>query len=243
MIYFYDGSQDAFLTAFVCAFRDQNARLTSTCCQLSLGQETVFVNADSACAARARARLTAFDKNFPHDLDRLLRSGSESKDTVAFAYFRLLAQKKRPVRGMLAEIAVLDAEELMRKISRELDRMHGFIRFTESASGALYAPIAPDNDVCDLLLPHFRARLPHFPFVIHDVKRKKAAVYDGKNSFCAPLERAEVVLSANEECWQSLWKSYFSAVNIPSRERLKQQRAYLPVRYRKLMTEFQNADV
>lgn len=238
MIYFYDGSQDAFLTAFVLAYQDRDARLTSTRCQLTLGQETVFVNADPACAARARARLSSFDKNFPHDLDWLLRSGSESKDAVAFAYFRLLAQKKRPVRSMMAESAVLNAEELIRKISHEIDRMYGFIRFTESASGALYAPIAPDNDICDLILPHFRARLPHFPFVIHDVKRKKAAVYDGENSFYAPLERAEVVLSADETAWQSLWKSYFSAVNIPSRERLKQQRSYLPVRYRKLMTEF-----
>lgn len=239
MIYFYDGSQDAFLTAFVLSFRDEDARLTSTRCQLALGQETVFVNTDPALAARARTKLTAYDKQFPHELDRLLRSGSESKDAVALAYFRLLAQKKCPVRGMLAESAVLGAEELLRKISHEIDRMHGFLRFTESASGALYAPIAPDNDICDLLLPHFRARLPRFPFVIHDVKRKKAAVYDGENSFFAPLECAEVVISADEQDWQKLWKGYFSAVNIPSRERLKQQRSYLPVRYRKLMTEFQ----
>lgn len=60
----------------------------------------------------------------------------------------------------------------------------------------------------------------------------------GEHLFLAPLARAEVTLSADEEGWQRLWKQYYAAVNIPSRERLRQQRGYLPVRYRAFMTEF-----
>ena len=117
--------------------------------------------------------------------------------------------------------------------------MKGFVRFRESASGALYAPLSPDNDIVDLLARHFAKRLPESPFVLHDVKRKKAAVWDGEHLFLAPLQQAEVMLSADEEGWQKLWKTYFSAVNIPSRERIKQQNGYLPKRYRKFMTEFE----
>ena len=76
-----------------------------------------------------------------------------------------------------------------------------------------------------------------FPFVLHDVTRKKATVYDGKNLFNAYLPCADVLLSADEQGWQSLWKRYYAAVNIPSRERLKQMRGYMPVRYWKFLPE------
>lgn len=238
MIYFYDGSKEAFLTALALSFCDKEAVLTSGNKQLALGQETVFVAGDRARAAAAEKRLLSFDKSCMNDLDFLLRSGDSDKDAVAFAYFRLLARLKRPIRDMLAENAALAARECIQRIGTELHRMRGFIRFMESASGALYAPCSPDHDIIDLLLPHFRARLPHYPFVLHDVTRKKAAIYDGNHSFCAPLERAEVLLSADENAWQALWRNYYKTVNIPERERLKQMRGYLPVRYRKFMNEF-----
>ncbi len=239
MIYFYDGSKEAFLTAFCTAFPDADAVLTSGSSQLGIGQEAVFIKADPARAKRAERRLLSFDPDCMRDLTTILRSGNPVKDMIAFRYLRLIALKKRPVRGMLADDAVIDAVECMRRVSFEIHRFHGFLRFMESASGALYAPISPDNDICDLLVPHFKERLPKYPFVIHDVGRKKAAVYDGCAVFMAPLERAEVLLSADEVGWQKLWKTYYAAVNIPSRERLKQQKGYLPVRYWKFMPEMQ----
>lgn len=238
MIYLYDGSKNGFLTAFLTAFSDEQAVLTSMQCQLPLGVETVTVKTDPERAGRAAKKLNASDKNCLHELDTLLRCAEPNRDQVAFEYFRLIATKKRPVRDMLAEDAVMAAEDCLRKVGHEIERFRGFVRFMESASGALYAPISPDNDICDLLAWHFRARIPQFPFVIHDVKRKKAVVYDGNHIFNAPLENAEIVLSADEETWQDLWRNYFESVNIVPRERLKQQRAYLPVRYRKFMPEF-----
>ncbi len=237
MIYFTDGSRNGFLTAFVRAFRDEDAYITSRQKQLALGQESAFVEADDALAARAEARLSAIDRRCLSELDLLLRSGADNREQIAFRYFKKIAQDRRPVRNLFSDDAVLAASECMRRVTFEIHRLHGFIRFMESASGALYAPFSPDNDVCDLLLPHFRARLPHFAFVLHDVSRKKAAIYDGKNSFVAPLDRAEVLLSADEQAWQALWKRYYASVNIPSRERLKQMRGYMPVRYWKFLPE------
>ena len=196
MIYFYDGTKEAFLTALVLSFRDSDPFLTSGNKQLVLGQETAFVRTDQDKAKKVEERLLSFDKDCMHDLDTILRSGDVGKDNVALAYFRLLAEKKCPVRMMLGEDAVLAADECIHRVGFEIHRFHGFVRFLGTASGALYAPISPDNDICDLLVPHFRARMPKIPFVIHDVKRKKAAVYDGENTFLAPLDEAEVVLAA-----------------------------------------------
>ena len=237
MIYFFDGSEDGFFTAFLQAFHDENALLTSKKTQLILGEEPLFVQTDSAKAHKAKERLKTFDSYCLKDLDLLLRSGEADNEQAAFEYFRLLAKEKRPIKNQLAVPAAFKAMEYIRKVGLEIHRFHGFIRFIETASGALYAPFAPDNDICDLLVPHFRARLPAFPFVLHDITRQKAAVYDGKNVFLAPLQQADVLLSANEENWQALWKRYYAAVNIPSRERLRQMRGFMPKRYWKFLPE------
>ncbi len=237
MIYFYDGTENGFFTAFLAAFQDDDAVVTARNVQLSLGQQTVFVASNESRASKAKDRLYAIDKDCLQEIQLLLRSGETGADMAAYRYLKLIAKEKRPVRDMLANEDVLSATEYLRRITFEIHRLHGFLRFMESASGALYAPVSPDNDICDLLLPHFRARLPKYPFVIHDVRRKKAAVYDGQNSFTAPLEQAEIVLSADETEWQSLFQRYYQAVNIPERERLKQMRGYMPVRYWKFMPE------
>lgn len=237
MLYFYDGSPAGFLTAFLQAFTDENAVLCSHASQLHLGETSVYVQTDEGRAIRAKERLRSFDKNFPHELSFLLRSGEAGAEQTAFLYFRLLAERKRPVSQMLTSETVFRAREIIKRVGFEIHRFHGFIRFTECANGALYAPFAPDNDICDLLAPHFRARFPTYPFVIHDIKRKKAVFYDGKNTFIAPLQEASVVLSANEDNYQALWKEYYKSVNIPSRAREKQMRGYMPVRYWQFLTE------
>ena len=238
MIYFYDGTKEAFFTAFLLAFRDKDALLTSGQKQLLLGQECYFVNTDRERAEKAERRFAALDKGCLHDLNVMLRSGDHGRDMTAFRYFKLIAEQKRPVRDMFSEPAVIAAEECIRRVWHETERFRGFLRFLECESGALYAAFSPDNDICDMLVPHFKARLGKLPFLIHDVSRKKAAVYDGEHMFLAPLERAEIAVSANETEWQKLWKRYYESVNIPSRERLKQMRGYMPVRYWKFMPEF-----
>ena len=239
MLYLFDGTEKGFLTAFLLAFTDENAIVSSRQEQMLLGQTLISVQTDEQKAEKVKRRLAQFDREALSELSLLLRSGEEDCEQVAFAYLRYLANCKRPVRNDLANEAVFAADRYLRKIRFEIHRFHGFIRFMETQSGALYAPFSPDNDICDLLLPHFRARLPKYPFVLHDVKRKKAAVYDGENAFLAPLAQADVLISANEAGWQSLWKEYYVAVNIPSRERLKQMRGYMPARYWKFMPERQ----
>ncbi|MBQ4052763.1 MAG: TIGR03915 family putative DNA repair protein [Clostridia bacterium] len=239
MVYTFDGTKYGFLTVLLFAFHDAGAIVTSGQTQIPLGAATMDVPTDFARAKKAEERLLSFDSDCAFDLDRLLRCGMDDKEQVAFRYFRLLAQEKRPVSKRLANPDVFTAVEYIKKVGHEIHKLHGFIRFMETESGALYAPFSPENDICDLLLPHFRAWLPHFPFFLHDVKRKKAAVYDGKNSFVSPLAQADILLSADENGWQSLWKKYYGAVNIPCRERLKQMRGYMPARYWKFLPEQQ----
>ncbi len=237
MLYVFDGSAEGFLTAFVKGFLDGDAEVSSKQVQMRIGRGQVCVETDFLLAERVKNRLLSFDGACLHDLDTLLRSGEADNEQVAFLYFKKLATEKTVIRNRLADLDVFRAVEYMKKVGFEIHRFHGFIRFMETASGALYAPFSPDNDICDLLLPHFKARLPQFAFVLHDIKRKKAAVYDGKNSFASPLSQADILLSGDEIAWQTLWKDYYAAVNIPSRERFEQMRSYMPKRYWKFLTE------
>lgn len=239
MLYLFDGTKNGFLTAFTKAHLDEDAILTSKTAQPHIGQGQVCVETNPNVAEKAKNRLLSFDRTCMEDLDLLLRSGMDDNEQVAFRYLRLLATMKSPVGKRLADLDVFRAVEYMKKVRYEIHRFHGFIRFMETASGALYAPFSPDNDICDLLAPYFRGRFPQFPFVIHDVKRKKATVYDGNAIFTAPLLEAEVLLASDEKEWQALWKNYYAAVNIPSRERLKQMKGFMPTRYWKFLPETQ----
>ena len=243
MIYLFDGTKEGFLTAFCAAFCDKHALLTSTQAQLRLGEDCIRVPTNLSTAQKAEARLSSFDPDFPHDLDILFRSGVPENAQIAFRYFRVLAEHKKPVNKRLANPDVFAAVECMKKVGHEIHKLHGFVRFIETESEVLYAPISPDNDVCDLLAPHFKARFPFLPFVIHDVKRKKAVVYNGKVSLVVPLAKADIILSADETEWQSLWKRYYHSVTIAARtsaEREKQMRGNMPVRYWKFLTERQD---
>ena len=237
MIYLTEETRDGVLTALLAAWGDEEAVLLPKD-ERPLGP-CVEVVPDPQKAQKALCRFQELDGGCVREIDRLLRCGDEGHMQAAFRYLLLIAKRGGPVRGMLSHPDVLKAEQALRRVAHEIDRMKGFVRFRESASGALYAPLSPDNDIVDLLARHFAKRLPEYPFVLHDVKRKKAAVWDGEHLFLAPLQQAEVMLSADEEGWQKLWKTYFTAVNIPSRERIRQQNGYLPKRYRKFMTEFE----
>ena len=239
MVYIFDGSEKGFYTAFLSAYHDEYALLSSRQIQLPLGTMPKFVKTDERKAEKARARVGQIDSRALEEIKLLLRSGEEDGEQTAFLYLREIAKAQKPMRGQLQNESVFEAMQKIKRIRHEIHRFHGFIRFMETASGTLYAPFSPDHDICDLLVPHFRARLPKFSFVIHDVKRNKAAVYDGVHCFVAPLKEASVVISASEEGWQALFKKYYQAVNIPSRERLKQMRGYMPVRYQKFMLETQ----
>ena len=236
MFYLFDGTKYGFLTAFLEGFFDPDAYLCSRTSQLPM-YELKEVKTDEQRAKKAEQRLLTFDSGFTYELNRLLRLGNADAEQIAFRYFKTLALEKQSIRTRLALPEVFEAQQQIKKLNLEIHRMHGFIRFTEAENGLLYAPFSPDNDICDLLVPHFRARLGEYAFVLHDVKRKKASFCDGETSFLAPLEKAEIFLSASETQWQDLFKRYYKAVNIPERERLTQMRGYMPKRYWKFLTE------
>lgn len=239
MTYFsVDGTEDNFYTAVFDAYRVKECIITSEpSVQLSLGVEVVDVITDPEKCERVKRKLRALDFGCAEDINLLLRSNEPLKESVAFDYIKLIIAHGGAVRGMLAEPTVIEMTDIRRRVLHEAHNMKGFLRFMENADGILYAPYSPDNDITDLLAVHFSARFSSKQFVIHDVKRKICALYDGREIVMTCAGDAEIYLSEYEAYFQNLWKQYYDSVNIESRPHEKQMRGYMPVRYWKFMPE------
>ena len=157
---------------------------------------------------------------------------------IAFNYAHFMLEKRQDVSNMLAEKKVSSFSFLVQKVLHERHIMLGFLRFKESANGVLYAQCTPDNDIVELLAPHFLRRLSSTPFIIHDGKRNKIAISNGRTIKVQFTDLpANFSPSQNEENFNLLWKKYFRAINIKERKNTRQQDAYFPRRYRKYSFE------
>ena len=194
-------------------------------------------------SARVVKKIRSIDKNCLYDLDCALRTPAEDRERAAFAYIRLLIRHNSSIRGMLTFPEVRRIAELSDQVGSERHRLSGFLRFQETADGVFYAPCSPDNDVVDLLMPHFAARFKNARFIIHDVSRKIAGIYNGNEWLVSPVGTADIVLSENEESFSALWKKYYHTVYIPARKNTRQMKGYMPVRYWKFMPEKQNEEI
>lgn len=158
--------------------------------------------------------------------------------SVAFNYAHFMLEKRQDVSNMLAEKKVSDFSFLVQKVLHERHIMLGFLRFKESANGVLYAQFTPDNDITELIAPHFLRRLSNTPFIIHDGKRGKIAISNGKTIKVQYTDLpANFSPSQNEESFNLLWKKYFRAINIKERKNTAQQDRYFPRRYKKYCFE------
>jgi probable DNA metabolism protein len=236
--YIVDQTEDAFYTAVFLAYNQTDCIITSaTDIQLGFDCQVVNVTIDTNKAERVKAKLKKLDPPSLGDITLVLRSQETTKEQTAFEYIKLIVQHRAPVRGMLAEPTVIEMDRLRSKVTSEVHNMKGFLRFIENAEGILYAPYSPDNNITDLIAPHFAQRFGNQKFVIHDVKRKIAAMSDGFELVMFEADNADIYLSEYEKTFENLWKEYYKSVNIAGRPHEKQMKGYMPVRYWKFMPE------
>ena len=236
--YITDGSEESFYTAVFDCYKDREGIIT---CRgdLQMALDSTFrqITADESKCARVKNKIAEYDGAALNDIKLVLRSCAGNREQTALEYIRLIIQHKRPVRAMTHIPAVLETEDIRKKVTGELHKMKGFLRFMENDRGVLYAPYSPDNDITDLIAPHFAERLKNQKFVIHDIKRKTAAMYDGNEIIVCHADGADIYLSEYEQTFEELWKLYYKSVNIEDRPHERQMKGYMPVRYWKFLPE------
>lgn len=130
----------------------------------------------------------------------------------------------------------------LRHMSAELEKLRGFVRFSEF-DGIYAAEIEPKNRVLPALRSHFCARFADQPFLIYDRTHHEALFYAGGIWKITPLDSFTMARPDQKEAhYRTLWKTFFDTIAIQSRSNRRCQMTHLPLRYRATMTEFQEPD-
>ena len=128
---------------------------------------------------------------------------------------------------------------LEKELFKNVHKMTGFVRFEELEDGTLYAKVESKFNVLYFLGKHFLKRFNNQNFIIHDLNRRIAFVKINETfSIQEVAFFDEPNYSSNEQKFQKLWKSFFSAVSIKERINPKLQRQMVPLIYRTYMSEF-----
>ena len=242
--YFFDGTKNGLLTCIFESFYDRRIPddVTTECVQCGLLDEIVTIKTDNEKAERVYKCLkNCKTKYLVSDFNLTFRSGEKSRFKVLFDYLNVaISNKNIDVSKAFALPEIQAFTDLKNRIYTETHRFKGFLRFMETEKGFYYACYEPDNDITELLVPHFTARLQS-PFIIHDIKRNILALCDGKRYkiLNGGDNGMTVFMSESEEIFLDLWQQYYKSINIEERKNLRQMRNYMPERYWKNLSEKQ----
>ncbi len=240
--YIYDNTFDGFLTVVWHHYYTDRAAgiFTEDTYQASFLQERMTVETDHEKADRVyraiRDRISGYDLRCVY---RAWLSCDPEKDMKILRYVVLGFKTGHSLSFLHGDPAVFSVQQILKKISRESERMLQFVRFSVLEGNVLYAKVEPDNDVIELAARHFADRFHSDAFVIHDAKRNKAVIASGGKwyiSAFAPESAAQV--SREERDYRRLWKKYFDHIAIMERKNPRCQGHFVPDRYRRNLTEF-----
>ncbi len=176
-----------------------------------------------------------------YDLKRLYRayrSSEEGKDTVILEYVRLGFREGDGVNKLHGDATVFALQRIEGRVSTEIHRLKGLIRFSLLGNQVLYSAIEPDHDIVEFFGPHFSDRFMNEAFIIHDVRRNKALFSARGKWYISELSPDQVPPDSQEEQkYQRLWRDYFRTIAIKERTNPRCQKNFMPVRYWKHLTE------
>ena len=173
------------------------------------------------------------------DVYQAYLSSIEGKELMIYKYIKFGYKVGSKVYAYHYMAEVSNLKKIVKKVTIEVHNFCGFLRF-ELKNNFYYAEYEPDHNITELLLPHFVNRFADQNFIIHDIKRNVAAIFNTKDSFLTSFtaeELAAIKSEAKEDPFQQLWKEYFTNMAIEERKNSRQQKKSMPSRYWKHMLE------
>ena len=246
----YDGSYEGLLTAVFEVYEykiSSPAIVKQDSLANSLFGRLHVVASNTEKANRVYKKLQ--DKLTPNAVSQLYKtflSEEKSIDDVIYRYIAYVLSSKTSVENNFSHPDVLSVQQTSRKVHREKHRMEAFVRFQLSKDGLYYCLIQPDFNVLPLISKHFEKRYADQRWLIYDSRRKYGLYYNLETveeismQFSEDLNNKKALLNIideKEELYQTLWRQYFSSVNIAARRNMKLHIQHMPKRYWRWLTE------
>lgn len=184
-----------------------------------------------------------------HTILRALTAMPEGLESALLGYARKAVLHGACVGQAHADTDVIFVHRWARRVSLEIHRFKGLLRFQELKSGRFIALYEPDYDITLPLAYHFRRRLASQSWIILDCRRCRAATWDGTRLNAENpggdllegdlLDRclADDEPSAAETRSKALWQTFHRTVAIETRTNPSLQRQCMPARYWKHLPE------
>ena len=254
MTYVYDGTFDGFLTVVfeIYASKQKPVQIMSErLWQQGFFETPAHVATDADRSERVwNGIITRSNKKITRMLYLAFASELPGVEMTLYHYLeKLFADTTGVFHKNILDDHSFELYQISRKVSFEIHRFQGFVRFQETSDGLFFAAIEPDHDIVSLLAPHFARRYGAQSWVIYDRRRDKGMFWKKPELHEITLTDKQFntitgdilqhVRSEDEDLYRSLWKAYYKAINIPERKNIRLMLRLLPRRYWKYLPEKQ----
>jgi probable DNA metabolism protein len=244
LVYTYDGSFEGLLTAIFEAYYRHEKPQKLVCrknLQQSFNCTFEHIETDEEKSSRVYKSISSkISRGALENAYHVFLSNIDEPGTVIYRYLKFGWTVGRSIDRHMTDERVYMVHRMSRRVKLEKHRMLGFVRFKLLKGGIYYASIEPDHNITELLAPHFAARLSDQNWIIHDIRRKLAVVYNKKEWVIVQADEQPVIgESADEQKFTRLWKDFFETIAVKGRINPKLQKNFMPVRYWKHLTEKQ----
>ncbi len=248
--YTYDHSFEGFLSA---VFEVYEYKPLQVCIRkenlptpaLFTNLRRVHTNQKKAERVYQKLKTLMGDLGIHRILYALLSEGETIEDELLAVIRYAIKFPEKKIMNDYSNPAVLKLSQTTQMVGREKHRMEAFVRFKLTCDQIYFAEIEPDFNVLPIIAKHFKDRYQDQKWLIFDNARHYGIYYDLSkvetvfmqfDSHCNDQKGLEM-LSADENLYQRLWRTYFNKTNIKARRNTKLHVQHVPKRYWKYLTE------
>lgn len=239
--YLYDGSFEGLLTILYHCFKSEGPEAICRIDDFSpdLFSKPRHIQTDSSLAGKV---YSAVEKQISvQSLRHIYYAHLSEKSGVELQIYRYIKLGWK-LGWQLDDHLGCDEVAAIHTISRRVDgeryRFLGLLRFRELVGDVLYGPCEPDYNVVSLLASHFQKRMANYRWIIHDVKRDIACVYDTTEWRICDFVFDDIPhWSEGEAAYQRLWQEFYQSIAIKNRTNHRLRQQFMPKKYWKYLLE------
>ena len=244
--YIYDGTFDCFMTSIFKVYENKTTDFLICSAENyleELFESKEYIEAEYDKSDRVIDKIiSCMGKPAFITILKVFYSDARNSEMVIYDYIEFGLKVGKRVSSLIVEKKVKKADDISKRVAKEIHLYMGILRFSEVEKNYFYAPFEPDNNIVDFLVPHFTKRLGTFNWIMHDKKRDIAVIFDSKSK-----ESKQIVIDSDKfdllmekfknDDYTKLWKGYFNSIAIANRKNPGLQKQFMPRRYWDYLTE------